>query len=120
MPGARWFPEARVNFAENLLRECRNREALVFWGEDKQERRLTRDELRQNVGRFMYRANPLCQPFDCTRLRPMMPTNLVVGAKIFARYSLKSGNSDNPPCRADQSAGWSRKLSTSARVVVSK
>src|SRR6476469_2504509 len=36
MPGAKFFPQARLNFAENLL-EHRHREgdALVFWGEDK-------------------------------------------------------------------------------------
>src|SRR5262245_1870376 len=34
MPGARWFPEARLNFAENLLRRRDRRPAIVFWGED--------------------------------------------------------------------------------------
>jgi Acetyl-coenzyme A synthetase N-terminus len=32
MPGARWFPEARLNFAENLLRLRDRSDALVFWG----------------------------------------------------------------------------------------
>ena len=35
MPGARFYPEARVNFAENLLRRRDGADALVFWGEDK-------------------------------------------------------------------------------------
>jgi len=30
MPGARWFPEARLNFAENLLRRRDHETALVF------------------------------------------------------------------------------------------
>ena len=30
MPGARWFPGARLNFARNLLRFHDDREALVF------------------------------------------------------------------------------------------
>ena len=34
MPGARWFPEARLNFAENLLRRRDDTIALVFWGEE--------------------------------------------------------------------------------------
>ncbi|MBL8254472.1 MAG: acetoacetate--CoA ligase, partial [Candidatus Competibacter sp.] len=38
MPGACWFPDARLNFAQNLLRDCANPEALVFWGEDKVKR----------------------------------------------------------------------------------
>ena len=37
MPGARFFPEARLNFAENLLRRRDDGDALVFWGEDKAE-----------------------------------------------------------------------------------
>ncbi|AXS81365.1 acetoacetate--CoA ligase [Dechloromonas sp. HYN0024] len=52
MPGARWFPEARLNYAENLL-QCRDdSEALVFWGEDKVKRRLSRAELYAEVARF--------------------------------------------------------------------
>ena len=33
MPGARWFPEARLNFAENLLRRRDDGPAIVFRGE---------------------------------------------------------------------------------------
>ena len=32
MPGAEWFPEARLNFAENLLCRPMKGDALVFWG----------------------------------------------------------------------------------------
>jgi acetoacetyl-CoA synthetase len=53
MPGARWFPQARLNFAENLLRvhgaNDGAKDALVFWGEDKLQRRVSRDQLRQQV-----------------------------------------------------------------------
>ena len=52
MPGARWFPDARLNFARNLLRDCGDFEALVFWGEDQVKRRLSRAELRQQVAQF--------------------------------------------------------------------
>ena len=30
MPGARWFPQARLNYAENLLQKPDESEALVF------------------------------------------------------------------------------------------
>ena len=33
MPGAKWFPGAELNFAENLLRYRDNRLALIFQGE---------------------------------------------------------------------------------------
>ncbi len=45
MPGARWFPQARLNYAENQLQRRDEGEALVFWGEDKVKRRMTRVEL---------------------------------------------------------------------------
>ena len=52
MPGARWFPEARLNYAENLLRPEASGEALVFWGEDKVKRRLDHAGLQREVARF--------------------------------------------------------------------
>jgi acetoacetyl-CoA synthetase len=51
MPGARWFPDARLNFAENLLRRRDGGEALVFWGEDKVKRRLSYRGLYDRVAR---------------------------------------------------------------------
>ena len=35
MPGASFFPDARLNFAENLLRKRGLSDAIVFKGEDK-------------------------------------------------------------------------------------
>ncbi|HEX3059819.1 MAG TPA: acetoacetate--CoA ligase [Usitatibacter sp.] len=52
MPGARFFPDVRINFAENLLRGDREGDAIVFWGEDKVKRRLTHRELREAVSRM--------------------------------------------------------------------
>ena len=55
MPGARWFPQARLNYAENLLRGAGARDeadALVFWGEDKVKRRLSHQDLHAGVSLF--------------------------------------------------------------------
>src|SRR5581483_863490 len=52
MPGARWFPDARLNFAENLLRRRDDEPALVFWGEERVKRSLTFAELYREVARF--------------------------------------------------------------------
>jgi acetoacetyl-CoA synthetase len=52
MPGARFFPEARLNFAENLMRHRHGSDALVFRGEDKVRRRLTGGELYDEVSRM--------------------------------------------------------------------
>jgi acetoacetyl-CoA synthetase len=52
MPGARFFPGARLNYAENLLRKDGGETALVFWGEDKIKSRLTWAELKATVARL--------------------------------------------------------------------
>jgi len=52
MPGARFFPDARLNFAENLLRSPDDRPAIVFWGETRVRRILTRAELYAEVSRL--------------------------------------------------------------------
>ncbi|MDW6025136.1 acetoacetate--CoA ligase [Mesorhizobium sp. BAC0120] len=52
MPGASFFPDARLNFAENLLRKSGPSDAIVFKGEDKVDRRLSWDELRALVSKL--------------------------------------------------------------------
>ncbi|MBI4755161.1 MAG: acetoacetate--CoA ligase [Betaproteobacteria bacterium] len=49
MPGARWFPGARLNYARNLLRRRDDSDALVFWGEDRVRRRIGHGELYRRV-----------------------------------------------------------------------
>jgi acetoacetyl-CoA synthetase len=52
MPGAVFFPEARLNFAENLLRRRDDAAAIMFSGEAGHRRTLTFRELAQRVGAF--------------------------------------------------------------------
>ena len=52
MPGARFFPGARLNFAENLLRRTDDGPALIFNGENQVHRTVSARELRREVGRF--------------------------------------------------------------------
>jgi acetoacetyl-CoA synthetase len=52
MPGARWFPDARLNFAENLLRRRDEGTALVFWGEEQVRSRLSYRELYNEVSQL--------------------------------------------------------------------
>ncbi len=49
MPGARFFPEAKLNFAENLLRRTDDGDAIVFWGEDVARATMSWAELNQAV-----------------------------------------------------------------------
>jgi len=52
MPGAAFFPDARLNFAENLLRRRDGGEAIAFWGEDKVKRSLTWRQVYDTVARL--------------------------------------------------------------------
>ena len=49
MPGAQWFPDASVNFAENLLRYRDHRQALVFTSETGVAYNLTYRQLYRQV-----------------------------------------------------------------------
>ena len=51
MSDTRFFPDARLNFAENLLRETGNGDAIVFNGEGRVTRRLSWDDLHAAVSR---------------------------------------------------------------------
>jgi len=48
---ARFFPDARLSFAENLLRRRDEADAIVFWGEDKVKRRMSFRALYEAVSR---------------------------------------------------------------------
>jgi len=52
MPCARWFPDAHLNYAENLLKQAGKGDAIVFRGENRVAGRLSHDELRHEVSRF--------------------------------------------------------------------
>ncbi|MFZ2509038.1 MAG: acetoacetate--CoA ligase [Steroidobacteraceae bacterium] len=52
MPGARWFPDTRLNFAENLLRGPDSEPALVFRNERGARRELCWRDLRAEVARI--------------------------------------------------------------------
>ena len=52
MRDARFFPDARLNYAENLLRRRDDALAVCFWGEDKVKRELSWWELNDLVSRL--------------------------------------------------------------------
>ena len=51
MPGARWFPEARLNLAENLMRRGDRGDAFVLWDEEGPRRRISYADLTSEVSR---------------------------------------------------------------------
>ncbi len=52
MPGAKFFPDARLNFAENLLRRRDVAPALIFNAEGQMRRSISHGELAVEVARF--------------------------------------------------------------------
>ncbi|MBU2190819.1 MAG: acetoacetate--CoA ligase [Alphaproteobacteria bacterium] len=87
MPGARFFPDARLNFAENLLREAGQGDALVFWGEDKVKRRMSWDELRSQVSRLQQLFLSLGVK-EGDRIAAMMPNMPETIAAMLATASI--------------------------------
>ncbi len=52
MPGAQFFPGAKLNYAENLLKfDNDNSPALIFFGEDRTRREMSWSDLRAQVSR---------------------------------------------------------------------
>ncbi|MBI3375512.1 MAG: acetoacetate--CoA ligase [Betaproteobacteria bacterium] len=49
MPGAKWFPDARFNFAENLLKRSDALDAMVFWDETGSRGRMNWKQLHALV-----------------------------------------------------------------------
>ncbi len=48
---AKFFPKAKLNYAENLIENHDVAKAVVFWGENKVKKTLTRQELREAVSK---------------------------------------------------------------------
>lgn len=87
MPGAVFFPDARLNFAENLLHKTGAGDAIVFRGENKVERRMSWNALRGLVSRLqqLLQAQGV-QPGD--RIAAMMPNMPETVAGMLAASSL--------------------------------
>jgi acetoacetyl-CoA synthetase len=95
MPGARWFPDARLNFARNLLRRRDGTDALVFRGEDKVRRRLSHEELYRAVACFAaaLRAEGVRPGDRVAAIMPNMPETIVAmlaAASLGAIFSSTS------------------------------
>ncbi len=87
MLAARFFPDARLNFAENLLVRSGPDDALIFRGEDKAEDRWSWDRLRDGVSRLQQAFQKLgLKPGD--RVAAMMPNMPQTVALMLAATSL--------------------------------
>lgn len=80
MPGAKFFPDARINFAENLLAHPGKGDALVFRGEDKVQKRVSWDELNALVSRLQQalKAAGVGQGDRVAAMMPNLPETIAV------------------------------------------
>ena len=92
MLGARFFPDARLNFAENLLSQRGAGEAIIFRGEDKARDTWSWDRLRDNVSRLQQamRAAGIREGDRVAAMMPNMPETvalMLAAASIGAVWS---------------------------------
>jgi len=76
---SQWFPEAKLNFAQNLLINQSNSPAIVFWAEDKQKRSLSHLELYRQVARlsFWLKQNGVKKGDRIAGFLPNMPETVI-------------------------------------------
>ncbi|KQS81578.1 acetoacetyl-CoA synthetase [Rhizobium sp. Leaf384] len=87
MTQARFFPDARLNFAENLLRKTGSDDAIVFRGEDQVSSRLSWDALADLVSRLQ-QALAALGIGEGDRVAAMMPNLPETVALMLAMASL--------------------------------
>ena len=77
---ARFFPEARLNFAENLLWRRGPADALIFRGEDKESDRWSFDRLRETVSRLQQalRSHGINEGDRVAAMMPNMPQTVAM------------------------------------------
>src|SRR4051812_18438323 len=144
MPGARWYPEARLNFAENLMRRGDRGDAFVLWDERGFQRRLSYSDLTSEVSRAAQALQALglragdraaavipnisgAAVVAPAALSPCIlwssrPPGLRVGPRRSSRTFRRPRCSRSPPCRlassgppARRTSAWRACSSASAR-----
>ena len=86
-PGAKWFPGARLNFAENLLRYRDDHVAFIFRGESQKSARMTYRELYSAVARVAKSLREIgVGPGD--RVAGYMPNLIETAIAMLAATSL--------------------------------
>jgi len=86
-PGTTWFPGARLNFAENLLRYRDDRVAFIFKGETQKTAAMTYRELYKTVARLAKSLREIgIQPGD--RVAGYMPNMMETAIGMLAATSI--------------------------------
>ncbi len=87
MTDTKWFPGARLNFAENLLRYRDDKPALIFRGEDKARKAVTYAELYRLVARLAKSLRNMgIKPGD--RVAGFLPNMIETATAMLAATSI--------------------------------
>jgi len=87
MPGAKWFPGAKLNFAENLLRYRDNHTAFIFRGETQKTAKMSYAELYDTVARLAKSLRQIgVRPGD--RVAAYMPNMMETAIAMLASTSV--------------------------------
>jgi len=92
MPGAKFFPNAQLNYAENLLRRSDDQTALIFRAENHLERRMSWADLNAQVSQLqqVLRAHGVVAGDRVAAMMPNAPETVVAllaAASIGAVFS---------------------------------
>jgi acetoacetyl-CoA synthetase len=86
-PGTNWFPGARLNFAENLLKHRDDHTAFIFKGENEKEARISYSELYNSVAGLAKSFRELgIKPGD--RIVGYMPNMIETAIAMLAATSI--------------------------------
>jgi len=94
-PGAKWFPGARLNFAQNLLKHRDDHYALLFRGETQKTAQMTYGELYARVAalaKWLVRGE-LHQEIECVLTFPIWPKRLwpCLPLQVLGLFGLPAG-----------------------------
>jgi acetoacetyl-CoA synthetase len=80
MPGAKFFPGAKLSFAENMLRRTGASPAMIFRGEDRKRYRLTFDELHALVSKLQQamKASGVSKGDRIAAMLPNLPESVAI------------------------------------------
>ncbi len=87
MRNARFYPEARLSYAENLLRRNDDEPALIFWGEDRVKLTWSWAELNRTVARLQ-RAFARAGVAKGDRICAVVPNHPMAIAGLLAANSI--------------------------------
>ena len=95
MPGTKFFPKGKLNYAENMLKKSNDDTAITFWSEDKIKKRISWLDLKNQVSAVVnfFNKKGIKSGDRIAAFLPNMPETIVImlaSASIGAVFSSAS------------------------------